>query len=33
MTSVRILIVDDFEPWRRMVFALLHDYPEWLIIG
>jgi DNA-binding NarL/FixJ family response regulator len=30
--SVRILVVDDFEPWRRMVFMLLQDYSEWQII-
>ncbi len=32
MASVRILIVDDCEPWRRMVFALLQKYPDWQII-
>ena len=32
MASVRILIVDDCEPWRRMVFALLQEYPDWQII-
>jgi DNA-binding NarL/FixJ family response regulator len=31
--SVRILVVDDFEPWRRIVFALLQDYPDWQIIA
>ncbi len=31
--SVRILVVDDFESWRRMVFTLLQDYPEWQIIA
>ena len=31
--SVRILVVDDFEPWRRMVFTLLQDHPEWQIVA
>ena len=33
MASVRILIVDDNEPWRRMVFTLLQEHPNWLVIG
>ena len=33
MASVRILIVDDNEPWRRMVFTLLQEQPSWLVIG
>ena len=32
MASVRILIVDDCEPWRRMVFALLQEHPNWQVI-
>ncbi|MGB8768849.1 MAG: response regulator transcription factor [Candidatus Korobacteraceae bacterium] len=32
MASVRILIVDDYEPWRRMVFAMLQEYPNWQVI-
>ena len=32
MASVRILIVDDCEPWRRMIFTLLQEYPDWQII-
>jgi DNA-binding NarL/FixJ family response regulator len=30
--SVRILIVDDFEPWRRLLFFLLQQNPAWQII-
>jgi DNA-binding NarL/FixJ family response regulator len=30
---VRILIVDDNEPWRRMLFTLLQQHPNWLVIG
>jgi DNA-binding NarL/FixJ family response regulator len=29
----RILIVDDFEPWRRFIAGLLQKYPEWEIVG
>ena len=32
MASVRILIVDDCEPWRRMIFTLLQEYPDWQVI-
>ncbi len=32
MASVRILIVDDCEPWRRMVFTLLQEVPNWQVI-
>ena len=32
MASVRILIVDDCEPWRRMILTLLQEYPDWQII-
>ena len=32
MASFRILIVDDSEPWRRMVFTLLREYLDWQII-
>ena len=32
MASVRILIVDDCEPWRRMVFSLLQEHPNWQVI-
>ena len=33
MDLVRILIVDDNEPWRRMLFTLLQGHPNWLVIG
>jgi DNA-binding NarL/FixJ family response regulator len=29
----RVLIVDDFEPWRRVVRWMLHSFPEWQIVG
>jgi DNA-binding NarL/FixJ family response regulator len=33
VASVRILIVDDCEPWRRMVFSLLQEHPNWQIVS
>jgi two-component system, NarL family, nitrate/nitrite response regulator NarL len=30
--TVRILLVDDFEPWRSLVTSLLQKNPEWQII-
>jgi DNA-binding NarL/FixJ family response regulator len=30
--TMRILIVDDFEPWRSFVASLLQKNPEWQII-
>ena len=34
MESVfRVLVVDDFEPWRRVVGWMLKPSPEWQIIG
>jgi two-component system nitrate/nitrite response regulator NarL len=30
--TVRILLVDDFEPWRSFVASLLQKNPEWQII-
>ncbi len=33
MASVRIFIVDDCEPWRRMIFSLLQEHPNWQVIG
>jgi len=30
--SVRILVVDDFEPWRPFLCSLLQQYPSWQII-
>ncbi len=32
MASVRILIVDDYEPWRRTVVMMLQEYADWQII-
>jgi DNA-binding NarL/FixJ family response regulator len=32
-TSVRILIVDDFEPWRRFLCSFLQQDPAWQIIS
>jgi DNA-binding NarL/FixJ family response regulator len=32
VSSVRILVVDDCEAWRRAVFALLQEYPNWQVI-
>jgi DNA-binding NarL/FixJ family response regulator len=29
----RVLIVDDFEGWRRFVAQFLGGYPEWQIVG
>ena len=31
--AIRILIVDDFQSWRRLVSAMLQDNPEFQIIG
>lgn len=33
MASVGILIVDDFQSWRRFVAAMLQDRPEFQIVG
>ena len=34
MASVfRVLVVDDFEPWRRVVRWMLQPFPEWQIVG
>jgi DNA-binding NarL/FixJ family response regulator len=30
--SVRVILIDDFEPWRRFVASLLQKNPEWQII-
>jgi len=32
LLEVHILVVDDFEPWRRTVFSLLQARPEWKVI-
>ena len=31
--AIRILIVDDFQSWRRLVSAMLQDNPEFQIVG
>jgi DNA-binding NarL/FixJ family response regulator len=31
--SFRILVVDDYEPWRRFVASILHQQPGLLIVG
>lgn len=31
--TARIIIVDDFKPWRRFVFSLLKDNPDWEVIS
>jgi len=33
LAPVRILIVDDFQSWRRFVSSMLQDNPEFLVIG
>lgn len=33
MAPIRILIVDDFQSWRRWVSAMLQDNPEFRIVG
>ena len=32
-STVRILLVDDFEPWRSFVASLLKKNPEWQILS
>jgi len=31
--TIRILLVDDFQPWRSFVASLLQKNPEWQIVG
>lgn len=33
MPEVRVLLADDYEPWRRCVSSLFLKHPEWRIIG
>ena len=33
LSLIRILIVDDFEDWRRQVHSLLQARPEWQVIA
>ncbi len=33
LKSARVLVADDYEPWRRCVSSLFSKRPEWRIIG
>lgn len=33
LQSIRVLIADDYEPWRRCVSSLFSRRPEWQIVG
>ena len=33
MPGIRVLLVDDYEPWRRCVISLFLRHPEWEIVG
>lgn len=33
MGTVRILVADDYQPWRRALFTLLEEHPEFQIVG
>ena len=33
MSLIRVLVVDDFENWRRQVHSLLQARPEWQVIA
>ena len=33
MQRIRVLVADDYEPWRRCVSSLFSRHPEWLIVG
>src|ERR1051326_2420631 len=30
---LRILVVDDYEPWRRFVTPVLQKNPDWVVVG
>lgn len=30
---VRILVVEDYEPWRQLICSKLETHPEWLVVG
>ena len=32
-STIRVLVVDDYEPWRRFVCTVLQKYPELEIVG
>lgn len=33
MHRIRVLVADDYEPWRRCVCSLFSRHPEWQIVG
>lgn len=33
MSTVRIIVVDDYEPWRRFIASTLQDRPDLHIVG
>jgi two-component system, NarL family, nitrate/nitrite response regulator NarL len=33
LAPIRILVVDDFQSWRRLISAMLQDNPEFQIVG
>ena len=33
MRTIRVLLADDYEPWRRCVSSLFVKHPEWQIVG
>ena len=33
LREVRVLLADDYEPWRRCVSLLLRRHPDWIVIG
>ena len=33
MSKSRILVVDDYEPWRRFVCSMLQKESDWLLVG
>ena len=32
-TPIRILVADDFDPWRAQTRCILHERPEWQIVS
>jgi DNA-binding NarL/FixJ family response regulator len=33
LSTVRILVIDDYEPWRRFIASMLQKRPEWQVVG
>jgi DNA-binding NarL/FixJ family response regulator len=33
LSTVRILVIDDYEPWRRFIASTLQKRPEWQVVG